>query len=279
MTAPGVGPGRRPALIATDVDGTLLDDDEKISPRTLAAVRSAVDGGTQFVLATGRPPRWITPVVDQLGFAPMAVCANGAVVYDPSMDRIISSRVLSADVLGELAEIATRVIPGAGLAVERVGRSAHDAATPQFVSSPGYEHAWLNPDNTEVSVEDLLSAPAIKLLIRKAGARSADMAAELAMHIGIEGDITYSTNNGLVEIMPLGVSKATGVEEVARPRDISAAEVVAFGDMPNDVPMLIWAGLGVAMGNAHPEAVAAADEVTATNVKDGVARVLERWWL
>ena len=108
--------------------------------------------GTQFVLATGRPPRWIGPVVDALGFAPMSVCANGAVLYDPATDRIISARTLSAEVLAELADIAIRAIPGAGLAVERVGRSAHDAATPQFVSSPGYEHAWLNPDNTEVSI-------------------------------------------------------------------------------------------------------------------------------
>lgn len=271
--------GRRPALIATDVDGTLLDDDEKISARTRAAVHALVDSGAQFVLATGRPPRWVRPIVDQLGLTPMAVCANGAVIYDPSVDRIVSARTLSADALGELAEIATRVIPGAGLAVERVGRTAHDAATPQFVSSPGYEHAWLNPDNTEVSIEDLLSAPAVKLLIRKAGARSADMAAELAKHVGIEGDITYSTNNGLIEIVPLGVSKATGIEELARPMGIDAADVVTFGDMPNDVPMLGWAGLGVAMGNAHPDAVAAADEVTATNVEDGVALVLERWWL
>jgi Cof subfamily protein (haloacid dehalogenase superfamily) len=268
-----------PALIASDVDGTLLDDDEKITARTRAAVHAAVDAGTQFVLATGRPPRWVKPVVDALGLEPMAVCANGAVIYDPSTDRIISARTLSADVLGQLAEIATRAIPGAGLAVERVGRSAHDAATPQFVSSPGYEHAWLNPDNTEVSLEDLLSAPAVKLLIRKAGARSSDMAAALAKHVGIEGDITYSTNNGLVEVVPLGVSKATGVEEVARPLGITADDVVVFGDMPNDVPMLRWAGHGVAMGNAHPEALAAADEVTAPNTEDGVARVLERWWL
>jgi Cof subfamily protein (haloacid dehalogenase superfamily) len=268
-----------PALVATDVDGTLLDDDEKLSARTRSAVRAVVDAGAQFVLATGRPPRWVKPIVDQLGFAPMAVCANGAVIYDPSTDRIIAARTLSADALGQLAEIATRVIPGAGLAVERVGRSAHDAATPQFVSSPGYEHAWLNPDNTEVSVEDLLSAPAVKLLIRKSGARSADMAAELARHIGLEGDITYSTNNGLIEIVPLGISKATGIEELARPLGIGAADVVAFGDMPNDVPMLGWAGLGVAMGNAHPDAVEAADEVTATNVEDGVAQVLERWWI
>jgi Cof subfamily protein (haloacid dehalogenase superfamily) len=254
-----------PALVACDVDGTLFDENETITPRTRDAVRAAVDAGARFVVATGRPPRWIRPVVDELGFTPMAVCANGAVVYDSATDRVVSACTLAVDVLGELAEIATRVIPGAGLAVERIGVRAHDTATPQFVSSPGYEHAWLNPDNTEVSIEDLLSAPAIKLLIRKAGARSADMAAELVKHVGIEGDITYSTNNGLVEIVPLGVSKATG-------------EVVAFGDMPNDIPMLLWAGLGVAMGNAHPDVLAVADEVTAPNSDDGVGRVLERWW-
>lgn len=271
-------PARRPAMIATDVDGTLLDDDEKVSPRTRAAVQAAVDAGVRFVLATGRPPRWIHPVVDGLGLAPMAVCANGAVIYDPETDRIVSARTLSADVLAELAQIATRVIPGAGLAVERVGRSAHDAATPQFVSSPGYEHAWLNPDNTEVSLEDLLSAPAVKLLIRKAGASSADMVAALADHVGVQGDLTFSTNNGLVEVVPRGISKATGIDELARPAGITHADVLTFGDMPNDVPMLRWAGHGVAMANAHPDATAAADEVTTRNSDDGVARVLERWW-
>ena len=267
-----------PTLIACDVDGTLFDDNESITPRTRDAVRAAVASGAHFILATGRPPRWVRPVVEALGFAPMAVCANGAVIYDPATDRVVSARTLAVDTLGELAEIASRAIPGAGLAVERIGDSAHDAVTPQFVSSPGYEHAWLNPDNTEVSIEDLLSAPAIKLLIRKAGAHSSDMAAELAKHIGIEGDITYSTNNGLVEIVPLGISKATGVAEIARPLGITDDEVVAFGDMPNDVPMLLRAGHGVAMGNAHPEVLAAADEVTAPNTEDGVARVLERWW-
>ncbi|MGE2691704.1 HAD family hydrolase [Mycolicibacterium pulveris] len=268
----------RPALIASDVDGTLLDDDEKVTPRTHAVVHAAVADGAQFVLATGRPPRWVQPVVDALGFAPMTVCANGAVIYDPATDRIVSARTLSAEMLAELSDIATWVIPGAGLAVERVGESAHDAATPQFVSSPGYEHAWLNPDNTEVSMADLLSAPAIKLLIRKAGARSGDMAAVLARHIGDRADITYSTDNGLIEVMPVGVSKASGIEELTRPLDIAADEVITFGDMPNDIPMLRWAGLGVAMAHAHPEALAAADEVTLTNNQEGVARVLERWW-
>ena len=268
-----------PALIATDVDGTLLDGDERITARTRDAVLAAVAAGTRFVLATGRPPRWIAPVVDALGFAPMAVCANGAVLYDPEMDLIVAARTLAVDALAALADIAEHAIPGVGLAVERVGRSAHDAATPQFVSSPGYEHAWLNPDNTEVSRADLVSAPAVKLLVRKTGVRSADMAAELAKYIEAEGDITYSTNNGLVEIVPRGINKATGVAELATPLGIAAQEIVAFGDMPNDVAMLRWSGLGVAMGNAHPDAVAAADEVTTPNTDDGLARVLERWWL
>jgi len=276
--APVPTSGVTPALIACDVDGTLFNDDETITPRTREAVLAAVAADAQFILATGRPPRWIRPVVEALGFAPMAVCANGAVIYDAANDRVVSARMLPVDTLAELAELAGRVIPGAGLAVERIGERAHDTATPQFISSPGYEHAWLNPDNTEVSIEDLLSAPAIKLLIRQAGAKSADMAAALAKHVGIEGDVTYSTDNGLIEITPLGTSKATGVEEVARPLGIAAAQVITFGDMPNDIPMLLWAGRGVAMGNAHPEVLAAADEVTAPNSDDGVARVLERLW-
>ena len=268
-----------PALVATDVDGTLLDSNERITPRTREAIAAAVAGGAYFVLATGRPPRWIPPVVEQLGFAPMSVCANGAVIYDAATDRIVSARTLPVDVLTELAEIAVRVVPGAGLAAERIGRSAHDTATPQFVSAPGYEHAWLNPDNTEVSYEDLLSAPAVKLLVRKPGVPSAELAAALTKHVGMLGDVTFSTNDGLVEISALGISKAVGVEQVARPLGISAEDVVAFGDMPNDVPMLRWAGHGVAMGNAHPEAIAAANEVTTPNDDDGLARVLERWWM
>ena len=268
--------GGPPALIASDVDGTLLDDTENITARTRDAVHAAVDSGARFVLATGRPPRWIAPVVDALGFAPMAVCANGAVLYDPATDRVVSARTLSADSLVKLAEVVGRALPGAGLAVERIGESAHDAATPQFVSSPGYEHAWLNPDNTEVSFEDLLSQPAIKLLVRKADMSSAAMAEQLQAHIGTAAELTYSTNHGLIEVVPAGITKASGIEELIAPLGICIEQVVAFGDMPNDLPMLVRAGHGVAMGNAHPDVLAAAAEITTPNSDDGLARVLER---
>ena len=99
-----------PTLIATDVDGTLIGDDERISARTRAAITAAVASGTRFVLATGRPPRWVPPIVEQLGFAPPAVCANGAVVYDPSTDRILSARTLSTDALARLADVSVRAL-------------------------------------------------------------------------------------------------------------------------------------------------------------------------
>ncbi|BCK52337.1 HAD family hydrolase [Nocardia wallacei] len=268
----------KPKMVATDVDGTLIDEREQVTPRTRAAVAALVADGVQFVLATGRPPRWIDPVVEGLGYAPLCVCGNGAVIYDSAADRILHTSVLDMASLAAIAELAERVLPGCGLAAERVGASAHDAATPQFVSSPEYEHAWLNPDDTQVARREVLAAPAIKMLIRLPGAASADMRAALEPELAGRADITYSTNNGLIELSAPGVTKASGLAMVAQRLGVQHATMVAFGDMPNDVPMLRMAGHGVAMANAHPEARAAADEITATNSADGVALVLERWW-
>jgi Cof subfamily protein (haloacid dehalogenase superfamily) len=268
----------KPKMVATDVDGTLIDEQEQVSPRTRAAVAALVADGVPFVLATGRPPRWVLPVVEGLGFAPLCVCGNGAVVYDSAADRILHSTLLPVESLTFIADLAERVLPGCGLAAERVGASAHDAATPQFVSSPEYQHAWLNPDDTQVTRQDVIAAPAIKMLIRQRGAASADMYEALAPRLAGRADVTYSTTNGLIELSAPGITKAAGLSLVAQRLGVEPAAIVAFGDMPNDVPMLRMAGHGVAMANAHPEALAAADEVTGRNIDDGVAQVLERWW-
>lgn len=268
----------KPKMVATDVDGTLLDEWERVTPRTRTAVAALIADGVPFVLATGRPPRWIDPVVEGLGFPPLCVCGNGAVIYDSAADRILHTSTLDVESLAWIADLAERVLSGCGLAAERVGRSAHDAATPQFVSSPEYEHAWLNPDDTQVSRQEVISAPAIKMLIRLRGTPSAEMQSALEPHLAGRADITYSTNNGLIELSAPGITKAAGLSVVAERLGVDPAAILAFGDMPNDVPMLRMAGHGVAMGNAHPEAQAAADEITASNSEDGVARVLERWW-
>ncbi|MDV6302818.1 HAD family hydrolase [Rhodococcus cerastii] len=267
-----------PRLVASDVDGTLLDQHERVTERTKRAVSAVVADGVPFVLSTGRPPRWIHPVVDQLGYAPMSVCANGAVIYDAANDRVLSAETLSVETLQWLADVAYRALPGCGLAAERVGRTAHDSATPQFVSSPGYEHAWLNPDNVEMTEDDVVDVPAVKLLIRLSGSTSGHMADILSPLISGRADLTFSTDNGLIELSAPGITKASGLAKVAETLSVDVKDIVAFGDMPNDVPMLSMVGLGVAMGNAHPAAVAAANEVTVTNAEDGVAQVLERWW-
>jgi hydroxymethylpyrimidine pyrophosphatase-like HAD family hydrolase len=261
-----------PRLVASDVDGTLLDPEDRVSPRAVAVVERLVAAGVGFVLVTGRPPRWIPPVVAQLGVASLAVCANGSVLYDAVQDRVLWAETLAPDVLARLAEAATETLPGCALAVERV-----DLGAP-FVAEPAYRHAWEDGDGVAVDRSALLASPAVKLLIREPRLSSDAMVAALDPVIGDQADLTFSYPRGLVEVSPRGVTKATGLAEVARRHGVTAGDVVAFGDMPNDLEMLRWAGHGVAMGNAHPALLDVADEVTATNADDGLALVLERWF-
>ncbi len=261
-----------PRLVATDVDGTLLDPAERVSPRAVAVVERLVAAGVGFVLVTGRPPRWIPPVLAQLDVAALAVCANGSVLYDAAEDRVLWAETLVPDVLARLADAATETLPGCRLAVERV-----DLGAP-FVAEPGYRHAWEVGDGIAADRSAMLGWPAVKLLIRDPRLSSDAMVAALEPVIGDEADLTFSYPRGLVEVSPRGVTKATGLAEVARRHGVTAADIVAFGDMPNDLEMLRWAGHGVAMGNAHPALLDVADEVTASNAEDGLALVLERWF-
>lgn len=266
-----------PRLVATDVDGTLLDPELQVTPRTAVAVRNHVAAGGQFVLVTGRPPRWIPPVAAQLGVVRLAVCANGAVLYDAAADRVLWAREIDPDTLALLADAVATTLPGCGIAVERVGVGGHGDDAGAFLAEADYRHAWNGDDSDRIPRADLLSFPAVKLLVRARDLTSEQMVAALAPVVGDCVDLTFSHSGGLVEASAPGITKATGLAEVARAAGIDASEVVAFGDMPNDIAMLRWAGLGVAMANAHPDLLAVADEVTASNEADGVAQVLERW--
>ncbi len=260
------------------MDGTLLTPDERVSPRTAAVLADVVASDVPVVLVTGRPPRWIPPVVEQLGVRGLVVCANGAVIYDSHEDLVRGATALDPAALAKLALIASETLPGCGLAVERVGRSAYDRPSTQFVAEPDYRHAWPNPDHSPLERDALLAVPAIKLLIRHPDMTSDAMVAALGPEASELADLTFSSPNGLLEAARPGVSKATGLAQIATELGVEAADVIAFGDMPNDIAMLRWAGHGVAMANGHPDVLAAADEVTATNLEDGVAMVLERWF-
>jgi Cof subfamily protein (haloacid dehalogenase superfamily) len=266
-----------PRLVATDVDGTLLGPDDRVPARAFAAIDRLVAAGVGFVLVTGRPPRWIPPVVAMLPVAPLAVCANGGALYDAAADRVVWARTFDAAVLADLAATVAEVLPTGGLAVERVGATAEDQDA-LFVAEPAYRHAWPDGDNHVVERSELLGRPAVKMLVRCAELRSEEMVALLEPVVGALADLTFSHPRGLVELSPPGVTKATGLAEVAERFGVTAGEVVAFGDMPNDLEMLRWAGHGVAMGNAHPALIDVADEVTAHHGEDGLALVLERWF-
>lgn len=297
----------RPLLVASDVDGTLIGSDHLLPAANRAVVEDIVSDGASFVLATGRPPRWMPQIVDQLPVAPLAVCANGAVIMDTDSGKFLATTLLQPEVLAELDEILRTLLPGSGIAAERLGR---DAADVDFVASPDYEHAWISLEHLEVGHEEVLSQPVLKLLARVPGMSSADMAA--ALHGAVEhlADMTFSTTDGLIEFAPRGVTKASGLTlltsgEVTVPASARSASAlvraggdaagagqaagggvverqtpvtVAFGDMPNDLEMLRWADHGVAMGNAIPSVHAVADEVTLSNDEAGLAHVLRRWW-
>ncbi|MDV8002083.1 HAD family hydrolase [Rhodococcus sp. IEGM 1408] len=287
----------RPLLVATDVDGTLIDRHERIPEANRAVIADLVSDGATFVLATGRPPRWLSQVVEQLPVAPLAVCANGAVIMDTASGEYLSTRLLDADALQAIDEVLRDRLPGSGIAAERLGT---DAADPQFVASPDYEHAWIHPEHLEVGHSEVLSQPVLKLLARVPGMPSADMVAALRGELSDLADVTYSTTDGLIEFAARGVTKASALVEVAAglgrtgdgwpgaapppgavPRTVAFGTVprtVAFGDMPNDLEMLRWADHGVAMGNAIPAVHAVADEITLSNDEAGLAHVLRRWW-
>lgn len=276
---------QRPTLVATDVDGTLIDWDEKVPDANRAVIADLVADGSTFVLATGRPPRWLPQVVEQLPIAPLAVCANGAVIMDTGSGEFLRTQLLEPEVLAEIDQILRRLLPGSGIAAERLGEDAADA---EFVASPDYEHAWIQPEHLDVGHREVLARPVLKLLARVPGMASAEMVAALRGEVDGLADVTFSTTHGLIEFAARGVTKASALAEIASElaargviastSDGSVPTTVAFGDMPNDLEMLRWADHGVAMGNALPEVQAVADEITLSNTEAGLAHVLRRWW-
>lgn len=277
-----MGVVHRPDLVASDVDGTLLDPTERVTDRTAGVISRVLADGIPFVLVSGRPPRWIPRVAQAAGLTGYAVCANGASVYDIGADEVLHVRDLTSLQLQDVVRAVEHVLPDIKVAAERTVVGSHQPEP--FATEPGFRNPWGNP-NGETDSPDLapraevVGKPATKLLVRNPGMTSAQMADVMENVLGdMDLEITYSSNSGLIEISASGVTKASGLEWVCRELGVDAERVVAFGDMPNDVPMLGWAGHGVAMANAHEALLAIADEVTAPNSEDGVAQVLERWF-
>lgn len=261
-----------PRVIATDLDGTIVRTDGTISPRTRAALERAQAAGVLVIVATGRPPRWLAGIAEGTAQSGLAICANGALVVDLDSGAIVDSTAIEPAVVETVIRTLRAEIDGVGFAAEAIDGT--------FIHEPAYRPAWA-PESF-VLVDDLLlveTAPIAKLLARHTGISSDEMlaAARRALPEGLAAP-THSSIDGLLEINGYGITKASTLSRFTADRGFSAADVIAFGDMPNDVEMLRWAGHSVAVANAHAEVLAVVDEVTASNDDDGVAQVLERWF-
>jgi Cof subfamily protein (haloacid dehalogenase superfamily) len=258
-----------PGLVACDLDGTLLRTDLTVSPRTLAALDTLAASGVPFVMVTGRPSRWMGPVLAQTGLRGPIVCANGAVVLDPATGETLAQWPIEPDRLEEITRRLREAVPGISFAAEYGDLLIREHDYPTRLDD--------HRDDVRVGTyAEIVSRPVPKLL-----GRLPDMDADLLLaraDAAIEGlaTPTHSSFMGLVEISAAGVTKATGLAYVAEQYGVDPVDVVAFGDMPNDIPMLEWAGRGIVVGNAHPAARAAATGSTARNDDDGVAVHLER---
>jgi Cof subfamily protein (haloacid dehalogenase superfamily) len=259
-------------LVASDLDGTLIRRDGTVSARTVAALAGCRARGVDVVAVTGRPPRWLAGLADVVGSA-TAICANGAIVYDLSTAAVVRATTIPPDaVLAAVAALRER-LPGVTAAVETLAGFRHE---PAYVPRADARRESVVAPLPELLADD---PGVVKLLLRHDTSADALLAvAERALeglaqptHSGAAGVV-----GGLVEVSALGVSKASTLAALAAERGVDAAQVAAFGDMPNDLAMLCWAGHSYAMADGHPDVVSAASAVAPPCEEDGVAQVLER---
>jgi HAD superfamily hydrolase (TIGR01484 family) len=269
-SGPAGGPSFPYKLVATDLDGTLLRDDGSVSGRTREALAAAAAAGAAHIIVTGRAVPWTRHILDDLGYDGLAVCGQGAQVYHAGEHRLLTSVTLDRRLVAlALSKIEAETGPLA-LAASRDGLDGEVLVGPGYRVLEGPLPVRFVDDPAE-----MWSAPINKVYIQHP--RLDDDALALAARTTAGSMVAVvMAGPGVVEILPLGLSKATGLSLAARRLGVKAAETIAFGDMPNDIPMFAWAQYGVAMANAHDELKAVADEVTASNDDEGIAVVLER---
>jgi hypothetical protein len=258
-----------PRLVAIDLDGTILRSDGTISPRTAAALHRIDAAGAQYVFVTGRLPRHTAAVLKPFGYQGSVICANGALTVDMTDARVTGEQLIPARQLAEAAARLRAAIPGLGIAVEYADRQIRDGSY-----EPG---AWGNAEPMQrLPDTELFSRDAVRLLARHPSLSADELLALAAPAAGEIVSVYHSGGLRLVEAVAAGTSKGTALAALAGRLGLAAADVVAFGDMVNDLPMLAWAGTSYGMANAHPTVLAAVDHVTGGNDDDGVAAVIEQ---
>lgn len=255
-----------PRLVATDLDGTLLHSDGTVTDRTRAVLDELDDRGVPVVFTTGRPVRWMEELWDAVGGHGLAICSNGGIVYDVAGRRVRDFSAVPREVGLEVAERVRAAVPGTTFAIEH---------TSGWASEGGFPH---HPDDAETvrrgPWESIYVDDVVKVLAVHRELDPEDFWRQVDAAVGGLVTTTWSSTFALVEISAAGVTKATTLAGIAAEMGVGAQDVVAFGDMPNDLAMLEWAGTSYAMANAHASVRDLADHLAPGNDEDGVAAVL-----
>ena len=266
-------------LLASDIDGTILGSSGQISDRTIAAFRAAADAGILIVLVTGRPIRWLNPIRDALGHNGLIICFNGAVVYDLETEKVISTDAMALETMFEVRENIIQVEPRSHFAAETIDALHLDTHSLDIEKSAYLYHEGVSPRpfTESLAADDQI----VKLLAKTRHHGADDFWLAIQKRVGKQVAVTRSAPGmTLVEISAKNVHKAATLERFAHNHGIKPEDVVAFGDMPNDIEMLSWAGTSYAMASGHRAAIKAADHVAPHVDSDGVAQVIEyflRW--
>ena len=267
-------------LIATDVDGTLLETGTPITARVLEAVEAVRETGAHVVPVTGRPLRWMEPVAAQLPQLQWAICANGSAVLDMQSGQLAAAYGIDPGQLVDFRERLHSVLPQAVLAYETPDGS---------FTSPGFVHDSATELSESAAVRARLEAPEIaygeestlgtvlKVLVRIPGSYDSEalLNAVSPLTRGVFHPTHSNPSSGLIELAAPGITKAHTLEVFAADRGIGSPEVAAFGDMPNDIEMLTWAGAGFAIADGHQQALRAAAFRAPPLANGGIAPVLE----
>ncbi len=264
-------PGKRPKLIGTDLDGTIVRDYSGVSERTVEAFRAAHNEGIEIFFVTGRPPRWMPEIRETFGFG-NAICANGAMLYDLMNDRVLEEWLMPIEEQLEVVKRLRLHIPNISFAVEYNNEFHHEVA---------YVPRWDIGVDLQPSpmIEEKMVKPAFKLLAR---CSNYDMTSDQMLHIahrevGELATITHSNSSeSILEISAVGVSKGETLAKMAARAGIGPEDSVTFGDNPNDFSMLRWAHRSWSMADGHPEAKNHAKFIADAHTDDGVAKVIEK---
>ncbi|MEM9042586.1 MAG: HAD family hydrolase [Actinomycetota bacterium] len=254
-------------LIVSDLDGTLLGADGQLSRATIDAIRRVRASGITFLAATGRAPRSAIERVGGRGLLDALVCSNGSIVHDPETDRNVRRRTIDPGHVADVIASLDTAFDDLSYAWELPDRYAWDTAFHPIATE--HDDMFMFEPGERPNGADRIT----KLLVSHPELLRTELRDALLPHlphplsVGCSG-VTF------VELTGPDVNKATTIAQLASELGVTAEETIAFGDNANDLEMLAWAGTGIAMGNAHDETKAAADEVIGHHADDAVADYL-----